>query len=86
MNASLPASGTTRTAPARPSNLCSSATSRLIDAKDHASVQINIAQVDASGVITGANTTFVLSGFVRRSCESDDSLNRLATQAGLLKR
>ena len=63
----------------------SSATGRLIAAKDHSSVQINIAEVNASGVITGKAKSFVLSGFVRQNCEADDSLNRLATSEGLLK-
>lgn len=63
-----------------------SATGRLIPAKDHASVQINVADVDASGrAIPGSNTSFVLSGFVRNMSEADDSLNRLATEAGILK-
>ena len=63
-----------------------SATGRLIPAKDHSSVQINVAQVDANGrIVPGANHTFVLSGFVRHKSESDDSFNRLATEDGLLK-
>ncbi|KDN36663.1 putative 40s ribosomal protein s21 [Tilletiaria anomala UBC 951] len=62
------------------------ATGRIIEAKDHASVQIAVADVDAEGrAIPGSNTIFALSGFVRRSGESDDSLNRLATQEGLLR-
>ncbi|KAI9201858.1 40S ribosomal protein S21 [Polychytrium aggregatum] len=62
-----------------------SATGRLITAKDHASVQINIAEVDANGVATGEVKTYALSGFVRSLGESDDSVNRLATQDGYLK-
>ncbi|XP_064994219.1 uncharacterized protein LOC103978967 isoform X1 [Musa acuminata AAA Group] len=42
-----------------------SATNRLITAKDHASVQINIGHLDESGVYTGQFTTFALSGFIR---------------------
>ncbi|KAK0197172.1 ribosomal protein S21e [Armillaria mellea] len=61
------------------------ATNRLITSKDHASVQINIADVDANGRALGTSTTFALCGQVRSQGESDDSLNRLATQAGLLK-
>ncbi|KAI9296103.1 30S ribosomal protein S21e [Neoconidiobolus thromboides FSU 785] len=61
-----------------------SATNRLIGAKDHASVQINIGEVDASGKYTGAFKTYALSGFVRHLGESDDSLNRLATRDGYL--
>ncbi|KAJ3299362.1 40S ribosomal protein S21 [Borealophlyctis nickersoniae] len=62
-----------------------SATGRLITAKDHASVQINIGDVDASGRLTGGYQTYALSGFVRSMGEADDSLNRLATQDGYLK-
>lgn len=45
--------------------LFSSATNRLITAKDHASVQINIGHVDENGIYTGQFTTFALSGFIR---------------------
>ncbi|KAG6490188.1 hypothetical protein ZIOFF_051473 [Zingiber officinale] len=38
---------------------------RLITAKDHASVQINIGHLDDNGVYTGQYTTFALSGFIR---------------------
>ncbi|KAJ3094925.1 40S ribosomal protein S21 [Phlyctochytrium planicorne] len=63
-----------------------SATGRLISAKDHASVQINVGEVDANGHFTGASKAYALSGFVRALGESDDSLNRLATQDGYLKK
>ncbi|CAG8656106.1 2085_t:CDS:2 [Acaulospora morrowiae] len=62
-----------------------SATNRLITAKDHASVQINIGEVDDKGQYNGNYKTYALCGFVRRSGESDDSLNRLATEDGFLK-
>ncbi|KAK9450956.1 40S ribosomal protein eS21 [Limtongia smithiae] len=63
-----------------------SATNRIIKATDHASVQINVADVDENGlVIPGAYTTYALSGFLRSRGESDDSLNRLAQRDGLLK-
>ncbi|KAI8325428.1 40S ribosomal protein S21 [Martensiomyces pterosporus] len=62
-----------------------SATNRLIGAKDHASVQINIADVDESGRLTGTNKAYAISGFVRARGESDDSINRLATNDGYLK-
>ncbi|KAF9327435.1 40S ribosomal protein S21 [Podila minutissima] len=61
-----------------------SATNRLIGAKDHASVQINIGDIDANGRYTGTFTTYALSGYVRAQSESDDSINRLATKDGLL--
>jgi len=62
-----------------------SATNRIIQAKDHASVQISLAKVDESGRYTGENHTFALSGFVRAMGESDDALNRLAQRDGFLK-
>lgn len=55
---------------------------RLITSKDHASVQINIADVDANGRALQTHTSFALCGQVRSQGESDDSLNRLATKAG----
>lgn len=58
-----------------------SATNRLITAKDHASVQINIAEVDESGKITGSNVTYALFGGVRETGDADDSINRLVTTA-----
>ncbi|EEB09000.1 40S ribosomal protein S21 [Schizosaccharomyces japonicus yFS275] len=63
-----------------------SATNRLIQAKDHASVQINVCAVDAEGrQIPGQNSTYAICGFVRGKGESDDCINRLTTQDGLLE-
>jgi len=62
-----------------------SATNRLITAKDHASVQIEIAQVDENGKMTGAkNTIIALAGFMRQRGEADASLNRLFADKDLL--
>ena len=63
----------------------SSYTNRLINAKDHASIQLNVANVDASGADTGEYTPFVISGFVRNKGESDAANNLLAQKSGLLK-
>lgn len=60
----------------------STATNRLITAKDHASVQINVGDVDEKGHYTGNFKRIELCGFIRSSGESDDSLNRLATEHG----
>ncbi|CCE61977.1 hypothetical protein TPHA_0B03050 [Tetrapisispora phaffii CBS 4417] len=63
-----------------------SATNNIIKAKDHASVQINVAKVDEEGrAIPGEYITYALSGKVRGSGEADDALNRLAQNDGLLK-
>ncbi|KAF8590587.1 40S ribosomal protein S21 [Ramaria rubella] len=60
------------------------ATNRLITSKDHASVQISVVDVDADGKALSTSTSFALSGQVRAMGEGDDSINRLATKAGLL--
>lgn len=62
-----------------------SATNRIITAKDHASVQLNVGDVDKNGRLTGTFSTYAICGFVRQCGESDDSLNRLATKDGYLK-
>merc|ERR1712191_26147 len=64
-----------------------SASIRIIPAKDHASIQINFAQVDAeSGRMTGKYETFAVCGQIRRMGESDDSLNRLGKECGILSK
>lgn len=62
-----------------------SATNRLITAKDHASVQINVGHVNSNGVYTGEQTSFALCGFIREKGASDDSVNRLCQNKGFLK-
>merc|ERR1712179_389849 len=55
-----------------------SATNRLIPAKEHASVQLNVGMVDDNGRHTpGDYYTFAIAGFIRRRGESDSCLNRL---------
>ncbi|KAG0679822.1 40S ribosomal protein S21 [Pichia californica] len=62
-----------------------SATNRIIKAKDHASVQIAVANVDEEGrAIPESNTLYALSGFVRAAGEADDQINRLTQQDGLI--
>lgn len=63
-----------------------SATNRIIKAKDHGSVQIAIAKVDESGrAVPGENHVYALCGFIRAMGESDDALNRLCQEDGLVK-
>jgi len=62
-----------------------SATNRVITAKDHASVQIAVAQLDQHGVMTGVHTTFAFSGFIRNMAQSDAALNRLAAEKKIIK-
>eukprot|EP00900_Chrysochromulina_parva_P024416 jgi/Chrpa1/6608/Chrysochromulina_OHIO_Genome00003632-RA len=57
-----------------------SATNRLIEAKDKASIQINIGHVNADGVYTGEFTTMALCGFIRSMGEADGALDRLWTK------
>merc|ERR1711934_742306 len=62
-----------------------SASGKLIAAKDHASIQLNVAEVDEHGRVTGSNVTYAICGNLRKMGESDDALNRLAAQDGLIK-
>lgn len=62
-----------------------SATNRILTAKDHASVQINIAQLDANGIYGGQYSTVAFSGFIRDNAGSDQALNILAAEMGLMK-
>ncbi|XP_066950357.1 small ribosomal subunit protein eS21 isoform X1 [Macrobrachium rosenbergii] len=62
-----------------------SASNRIIHAKDHASIQINLAEVDEStGRMTGQYKTYAICGEIRKMGESDDCLARLAKKDGIL--
>merc|ERR1712212_652660 len=62
-----------------------SASNRIIHAKDHASIQLNIAEVDEeTGRMAGQYKTYALCGEIRRMGESDDCLSRLAKKDGIL--
>merc|ERR1711878_192331 len=62
-----------------------SASNRIIAAKDHASIQLNIADVDEkTGRMTGSTRTSAICGTIRRMGESDDCLNRLAKKDGII--
>jgi small subunit ribosomal protein S21e len=53
-------------------------TNRLVRAKDHTSVQINVAQVDPmTGLATGSYTPYAIAGYVRFKSESDVALTTL---------
>merc|ERR1712127_441980 len=53
-------------------------TNRLIRAKDHGSVQINVANVDpVTGLYTGETTAYCLSGYIRDKSEGDMALTAL---------
>merc|ERR1712150_76015 len=55
-----------------------SASNRVIAAKDQASIQINLADDEKTGRMTGTNKTYAICGSIRRMGESDDCINRLA--------
>merc|ERR1712226_1344506 len=61
------------------------ATNRVIVAKDHASVQLNIGHLDANGVYQGDYTPMAMSGYVRFNAGSDQAMNRFAAEKGLMK-
>ena len=61
-----------------------SATTRLIPAKEHGSVQFNVGQIDENGAYTGEFFALAIAGFIRTHGESDTCLNRLLFERGLL--
>lgn len=63
----------------------SSATNRLIHAKDHGAVQINVGHLDANGTYTGEYTTFAICGPVRFLAESDDHLTRMCLEREIIR-
>ncbi|XP_077316420.1 small ribosomal subunit protein eS21 [Lithobates pipiens] len=64
-----------------------SASNRIIYAKDHASVQMNIAEVDkTTGRVTGQFKTYAICGTIRRMGESNDAILRLAKADGIVSK
>ncbi|KAI4461405.1 40s ribosomal protein s21 [Holotrichia oblita] len=62
-----------------------SASNRIIHAKDHASIQLSIADVDpTTGIMTDSAKIYALCGAIRRMGESDDCIVRLAKKDELL--
>nr|ABW23150.1 ribosomal protein rps21 [Arenicola marina] len=62
-----------------------SASNRIIHAKDYASIQMNLAEVDeTTGRMTGTYKTYAVCGQIRRMGESDDCINRLAKKDGMV--
>ncbi|KAL7565934.1 hypothetical protein ACA910_008395 [Epithemia clementina (nom. ined.)] len=59
-------------------------TNRLLTAKDHASVQINVSNVDpVTGLATGDHSTYCTSGYIRFKCEGDLALTELVRKHDL---
>ncbi|KAF5270817.1 hypothetical protein FQR65_LT17796 [Abscondita terminalis] len=62
-----------------------SASNRIIHAKDHASIQLSIAEVDPqTGRMTESTKNYALCGAIRRMGESDDCIVRLTKKDGIL--
>lgn len=56
-------------------------TNRLVQAKDHASVQINVAMVDpVTGMAMAESTPYCLAGYIRFKSEGDMALTALVQQ------
>mmetsp|Transcript_22284 Transcript_22284/g.37937 ORF Transcript_22284/g.37937 Transcript_22284/m.37937 type:complete len:104 (-) Transcript_22284:82-393(-) len=56
-------------------------TNRLVPSKDHASVQINVANVDPiTGIATSDYTPYCLAGYIRFKSEGDMALTALAQE------
>ena len=53
-------------------------TNRLVKAKDHSSVQINVANVDpVTGLATGESTPYCMAGYIRFKSEGDMAFTAL---------
>ncbi|BAM41810.1 40S ribosomal protein S21 [Theileria orientalis] len=62
-----------------------SGTNRILSAKDHGAVQINIGLVDEMGVYTNSNYTLALSPEMRQRGDADEVVNRLLRDEGLMQ-
>ncbi|XP_038175156.1 40S ribosomal protein S21-like [Arvicola amphibius] len=64
-----------------------SVSNRIIGAKDHASIQMNVAKVDrVTGWFNGQFKTYAICGAICRMGESDDSILRLAKADGIVSK
>uniref|UniRef100_A0A8C7JUK2 40S ribosomal protein S21 n=1 Tax=Oncorhynchus kisutch TaxID=8019 RepID=A0A8C7JUK2_ONCKI len=62
-----------------------SASNRIIGAKDHASIQINIAEVDkVTGRFTGQFKTYAICGAIRRMVRKPQTILPLATTVSVI--
>ncbi|GMI31475.1 hypothetical protein TeGR_g13794 [Tetraparma gracilis] len=56
-------------------------TNRIITAKDHGAVQINVANVDLeTGKMTGESEVYALTGYIRNKSEGDMALTTLVRE------
>ncbi|XP_057625100.1 40S ribosomal protein S21-like [Chionomys nivalis] len=64
-----------------------SVSNRIIGAKDHASIQMNVAEVDrVTGRFNGQFKTYAICGTISRMGESDNSILRLAKADGIVSK
>ncbi|XP_065156014.1 small ribosomal subunit protein eS21 [Atheta coriaria] len=64
-----------------------SASNRIIHAKDHASIQISLVEVNpTTGCMTDKTKSYALCGAIRRMGESDDCIVRLTKKDGILSK
>ncbi|XP_037066753.1 40S ribosomal protein S21-like [Peromyscus leucopus] len=64
-----------------------SASNRIIGVKDHASIQMNMAEVDrVTGRFNGQFKIYAICGAIRRMGESGDSILRLAKADGIVSK
>ncbi|XP_043859379.1 40S ribosomal protein S21-like [Dromiciops gliroides] len=64
-----------------------SASNRIIGAKDHMSIQINVAEVDkVTCRFNGQFKTYAICGAIIRMGESDDSILQLAKNDGIVSK
>ncbi|CDR96652.1 40S ribosomal protein S21e, putative [Babesia bigemina] len=61
-----------------------SATSRLLPAQDHGSIQVNIGMTDENGVYNNQNIVLAISHKMRLGGDADEAMNRLFKEHGLL--
>ncbi|XP_022659281.1 40S ribosomal protein S21-like [Varroa jacobsoni] len=61
-----------------------STSNRIIHAKDHASIQLELAMLNESGSTTYKTKALAICGAIRRMGESDDCVNRLAKDYRML--
>merc|ERR1711977_581196 len=61
-----------------------SITNALLTSKDHASVQLNVGDVDQYGIYTGDYNVVALSGAIRRQGAADEGVNRIAVEKGYM--
>ena len=58
---------------------------RLLKGKDHAAVQINVAQINAEGKMTGSVKTYTLCGYVRQQGRGDMALREMHNESEALQ-